>query len=342
MSQPAQLFHAGPSPHIRQPESTRRIMLWVIVALLPAALYGVYLFGANAALVLVLCTGFAVVLEALWQRMIGRPMVVGDGSAALTGLLLALNLPPNAPWWMCLIGAAVAVIVAKGVFGGLGQNVFNPALVARVFLLISFPVQMTDYAPPAAPFGTGAAVDAASYATPLAAMKEQLLTSGVLGPLEHGFTRLSGITGNMGGSLGEMSFLLLLLGGAFLLVRRVITWQIPASFIGTVVALTGLMHVIDPARYADPLFHLVTGGLMLGAFFMATDYVTSPMTAKGQLIFGVLCGLLTVVIRLWGGYPEGVSFAILLGNAAVPLIDRYTMPKVFGSTRGKPAKEARA
>ena len=227
---------------------------------------------------------------------------------------------------MALLGAAIAIVIGKMIFGGLGYNPFNPALVARVVLLISFPVQMTSWTAPA-PLSMG--FDAVSSATPLGEMKSAVMLTGQLPEMAtSGFDRY--FYGLMAGSLGEVSALVLLLGGLFLIFKRVITWHIPVSFIGSVVVMAGLFWLMDPTRYPSPLFHLLTGGLMLGVFFMATDMVTSPITAKGMLIFGCGCGLLTVLIRLFGGYPEGVSFAILLMNATTPLIDRYTRAEIYG------------
>ena len=238
-----------------------------------------------------------------------------------------MNLPSASPWWLVIIGSAAAIILGKAIYGGLGYNPFNPALVARVFLLISFPVQMTRWVVPAGPT-TG--MDAATGATPLGAAKEAVSLGKTLGEAAlPANTDL--LLGNVGGSLGEVGALALLAGGLFLLWRGHIRWQIPVGFIGTVVVITGIAHLADPTRYLSPVVHVLAGGLMLGAFFMATDMVTSPVTRKGMLIFGVGCGLLTAVIRLWGGYPEGVSFAILIMNALTPLIDRYTRPRVFGA-----------
>jgi electron transport complex protein RnfD len=255
-----------------------------------------------------------------------RPQSIADGSALLTGILLALNLPPSTPWWLSLLGAAIAILIGKQVYGGLGYNPFNPALVARVVLLISFPVQMTSWTTPA-PLGSG--VDAVTAATPLGEMKTAVMLTGKLPDMATaGFSNY--FLGNMGGSIGEVSALALLLGGLFLLYKKIITWHTPVSFIGSVIVISGIFWLVDPGRYPSPLFHLLTGGLILGAFFMATDMVTSPVTYRGMLIFGCGCGLITVLIRLFGGYPEGVSFAILLMNAATPLIDRYCRPKIYG------------
>jgi electron transport complex protein RnfD len=315
------------SPHIDSGATTSKIMRDVIYSLLPACAMAIYLFGLPGLRTLLLCTLGCMMFEALCNKLGGKPGTLRDGSAALTGILLALNLPPGSPWWLALLGAAIAIIIGKQVYGGLGYNPFNPALVARVVLLISFPVQMTIWAAPT-PFSTG--FDAVTAATPLGEWKTAVMLTGKL-PENLSAGTLNYLTGNMPGSLGEVSALALLLGGLYLLVRKVITWHIPISFIGTTLLLSGIFWLIDPTRYPDPLFHLLTGGLLLGAFFMATDMVTSPITTKGMLIFGIGCGALTVLIRLFGGYPEGVSFAILLMNAATPLIDRFVKPRVFGT-----------
>ena len=324
-------LYLSSSPHIHSGETTDKVMRLVIYALLPATLLSIYFFGLPALGVLLICTIGCVAFEALACKVMGRPQTVADGSAALTGILLALNLPPSSPWWMSLLGAAIAILIGKQIYGGLGYNPFNPALVARVVLLISFPVQMTSWTAPA-PLGSG--LDAITSATPLGEMKTAVMLTGKLPELAtSGFGNY--FIGNMGGSLGEVSALALLLGGLFLLYKKIITWHIPFSFIGTVVIISGIFWLIDPTRYPNPAFHLITGGLILGAFFMATDMVSSPVTYKGMLLFGFGCGLLTVLIRLFGGYPEGVSFAILLMNAATPLIDRYSRPKIYGQVEQK-------
>jgi len=319
-------LYLSSSPHIHSGETTDQVMRAVIYALLPACAVAVYYFGLPALTALILCTLGCVAAEALCQRAMGKRPTVTDGSAALTGILLALNLPPSSPWWLALIGSAVAIAVGKQVYGGLGYNPFNPALVARVVLLISFPVQMTTWTAPA-PLGSG--IDAVTSATPLGEMKTAVMLTGQIPvALQEGFGAY--FTGNMAGSLGEVSAAALLLGALYLLWKRIITWHIPVSYLGTVVVFGGLFWLIEPARYPGPLFHLLTGGLMLGAFYMATDMVTSPITGRGMLLYGIGCGLITVLIRLFGGYPEGVSFAILLMNAVTPLIDRFTKPKKFG------------
>ncbi len=298
----------------------------VIYALLPACAVSVYFFGLPALWVLVVCTAGCVGFEALCQKLMRRPVTISDGSAALTGILLALNMPPTSSWWLALVGSAVAIVIAKQVYGGLGYNPFNPALVARVVLLISFPVQMTSWSAPA-PLGSG--LDAVTSATPLGEWKTAVMLTGKMPEaMQQGLG--SYFVGNMAGCLGEVSALALLVGAAYLFWKKILTWHTPFSYLGSVVVLSGIFWLIDPAKYPSPLFHLVTGGLILGAFYMATDMVSSPVTGRGMVIFGVGCGVITVLIRLFGGYPEGVSFAILLMNAATPLIDRYTRPKKFG------------
>ncbi|MDF1536653.1 MAG: RnfABCDGE type electron transport complex subunit D [bacterium] len=325
----------APSPHLRSSATIETAMYGVIMALLPATAVGFYYFGLNAFRVTAVSILGCLFFEGFVLKMRGRDLVpLRDGSALLTGLLLAMNLPSGTPWWMVLVGAGVAIGLGKQVFGGLGYNPFNPALVARVFLLISFPVAMTSWPEPS-PFSMS--FDAVTKATPLGAMKTSLLMNGNVG--EAADMGLMGpFLGNVGGCLGEVSALALLIGGVILLARKIITWHIPVSYFATVIGMTGAFWLLDPQRYAPPTFHLVTGGLMLGAFFMATDYVTSPVTSSGMLIFGVGCGVITVLIRLFGGYPEGVSFAILLMNAATPIIDRYTRPRVFGYPAGREAR----
>lgn len=320
-------LYLSSSPHIHSGETTDKVMRAVIYSLLPACGVAIYFFGLPALLVLLICTGGCVVTEAVCNRLFGSKLSIVDGSAALTGILLALNMPPNSPWWLALLGAVIAIVIGKQVYGGLGYNPFNPALVARVVLLVSFPVHMTSWTTPA-PLGSG--IDAVTTATPLGEWKTAVMLTGKL-PENISSGMGDYFIGNMAGSLGEVSALALLLGAAYLFWKKIISWHVPLTFIVTVLGLGGLFWLIDPSRYPNPLFHLLTGGLVLGAFYMATDMVTSPVTGKGMIIFGFGCGLVTVLIRLFGGYPEGVSFAILLMNAATPLIDRYTRPRVFGT-----------
>jgi len=322
------MLYLSSSPHIRSSDSSAQIMRQVIYALLPACAAGLLFFGLPALLVLVESVASCLVAEAVCNVLMKRDQTLSDGSAVITGILLAMNLPPSSPWWMVLFGSFIAIVIGKQVYGGLGYNPFNPALVARVVLLISFPVQMTTWTA-AVPFTSG--FDAVAAATPLGEMKNALSLTGKLP--ENSPDLLSMAVGNIPGSFGEVSALLLLLGGLYLLWRKVITWHIPFSFIGAMVAFSGVLWLVDSSRYPDPLFHLLTGGLLLGAFFMATDMVTSPVTPRGMIVFGIGCGVITVLIRQFGGYPEGVSFAILLMNAATPLIDRYTRPRKFGAKK---------
>ncbi|PIU19380.1 MAG: electron transporter RnfD [Elusimicrobia bacterium CG08_land_8_20_14_0_20_59_10] len=297
-------------PYVREEDSIEKIMYTVSAALLPAIGASVYYFGPRILALLLVCVFSSAGFEYLFNRVRKQEPTFLDGSAVLTGVLLALNLPSNLPLWMAALGAFVAIVIVKQLFGGLGFNIFNPALAARVFLLISFPVAMTSWPVPFA-------VDAQTAASPLGILKTEGLQALSSMSLWQAFS------GGIGGSFGETSGLALLLGAAVLFWKRYITWIIPFSFIGMVFAFTGVFYLIDPSVYASPLFHMATGGLLLGAFFMATDMVTSPVSKRGQFVFGLGCGLLTAVIRLFGGYPEGVSFAILIMNAFVPLIDRW-------------------
>ena len=324
---PAPAYTLSSSPHARRDISIRSIMRDVLLALTPAALCGVYFFGLHALWVLALCVVSCIGLEALIQRFMGTKVTISDGSAAVTGLLVGMTMPPKAEWWLCITGALVAIGLGKHIFGGLGFNPFNPALLARVVLLISFPAQMTAFYSPSF-FG----LDAVSAATPLSQFHEGRIRG--LGIGEAADVSLwSAFFGNIPGSIGETSALALLLGGIFLLLRGHITWDIPVAMLGTVALVSGVCWWIDPVNFVQPTFHLITGGMMLAALFMATDMVTSPLTTKGKLIFGIGCGLITIVIRQWGGYAEAVSFGILLMNAAVPIIDRYTAPRLYGTGR---------
>jgi electron transport complex protein RnfD len=315
----------SPAPHAHSRDTTHRLMRDVLIALLPAFAVSVYFFGWGALWVAVVTITSCVAIEWAIQKFLLRTAPqISDLSAVVTGLLLAMNLPAGAPWWLAFIGSMVAIGIAKMSFGGIGKNPFNPALVGRVFLLISFPVQMTRWTLPQG----FAATDAVTGATPLAVLKEglsrELSVEQILDKAD--FTYLELLFGRIGGSAGEVSALALLAGFAYLLCRRVIRPHIPLSVIGTVALFSGVLWLADPSRFIDPLFHLLTGGLLLGAVFMATDYVTSPMHPKGMIIFGVGIGLLTVLIRVFGSYPEGISFAILMMNAAVPLLNKYCKP----------------
>ena len=315
------------SPHVHGSDSVSRNMYGVCIALVPALIASLWFFGLGAAIVLATSVVSCVFFEwAITKFLLKRPgCSICDGSAVLTGLLLGFNLPSNLPIWIIIVGALVAIGIGKMTFGGLGQNPFNPALVGRVFLLISFPVQMTTW--PVAGQLTSY-IDAETAATPLSIM-QNAIASGDPRILEQLPDATDMLIGQTGGSLGEVSALLLLLGCAFMLWRKIITWHIPVSILGTVAVFSCIMHTVNPV-YAMPHVVLMSGGLILGACFMATDYVTSPMTAKGQLIYGVCIGLLTVIIRNWGAYPEGMSFAILIMNAFTPLINTYCKPKRFG------------
>ena len=316
----------SPAPHIHDNLTVSKCMYNVIIALLPAFAVSLYFFGIGALIVTLSSILSCVIVEYLIQKyLLKEKPSIGNGSAILTGLLLAFNLPSNLPIWIILIGALVAIGIGRMTFGGLGCNPFNPALVGRVFLLVSFPVQMTTWPVPGQMV---AYLDAETGATPLAVMKEAI-KSGDASVLQRLPDAIDMLVGQTGGCLGEVSALALLIGLAYMLARRIVTWHIPVSILATVFVLAGLLHLSNPV-YASPVSVLLTGGMMLGACFMATDYVTSPMTAKGQIIYGVAIGMLTVVIRTFGAYPEGMSFAILIMNAFTPLINTYCKPKRFG------------
>lgn len=321
------------SPHVHGGNSVKKIMYGVIIAMLPALAVSLFYFGLGALQITLVAVASCVLFEWIIQKYLlkGKPSI-SDGSAIITGILLAFNVPSNLPIWMIIIGSLVAIGVAKMSFGGLGNNPFNPALVGRVFLLISFPVDMTSWPSPV--INRLALVDAQTGATPLAVIKEGLANGE---PLSNLMSKVPDIwhmfLGEMGGSLGEISAFAILIGGIYMLMKKIITWHIPVSVLASVAIFAGILHLVSPEQYADPLFHLVTGGLMLGAIFMATDMVTSPMTPIGQIIFGVGIGVLTVLIRVFGAYPEGVSFAILIMNAFVPLIDKGFKPKRFGEVK---------
>jgi len=326
----ANLLTISGSPHVHGDQSIRKIMWGVVAALVPALLVSFWYFGIGAFIITAVAVLSCMVTEYLVQKYIlkGQPSL-SDGSAVITGLLLAMNVPSNLPWWMMVIGSVVTIAVAKMSFGGLGKNPFNPALIGRVFLLISFPVAMTSWPLPIQ--NRWVLTDVVTGPTSLGVIKEGLDKGESLGSLISKVPSYAEmLIGNMGGSLGEVSALAILLGGLYMIFRRIITWHIPVSYILTVFLFTGILYLVDPAKFIDPLFHLLAGGLMLGAVFMATDMVTSPMSKNGMLVFGLGCGILTVLIRVWGAYPEGVSFAILIMNAFVPLINKGFKPSKFG------------
>ena len=297
------------SPHVRAELNVQKIMGWVLIALAPAGLAGVYFFGMQALVVMAVCVVACVLSELAWQKCAGQTCSVTDLSAAVTGLLLAYNLPPTIPLWMAVAGSVFSIIIVKQFFGGLGQNIVNPALAGRAMMLISWPVAMTTWT-----------LDGVTGATPLAIMK------GVsVGDLP---STMDMIIGRVGGCIGETSAIALLIGGIILLAKGIITWRIPVVYIATVAILSLLL-----GRSVGPVYEIVSGGLMLGAFFMATDYTTSPMSPKGHVVFALGCGLITMLIRAFGSYPEGVSFSILIMNIAVPLIDRYTRPQILGEVK---------
>ncbi len=350
------------SPHAHAQTSISQVMATVMLALTPATLFGFWLYGWPAINLWIVALGVAVLAEATTLKLMGRPVRAAllDGSALLTAWLLALSLPPWAPWWLAAVGSLFAIVVTKQVFGGLGQNLFNPAMAARVMLLISFPLEMTTWLAPlpitsatAPGFMQGLAItfsgvvpaDAVSSATLLGHVKtdlgrgfglDQILAGGLFQPTDM-------LLGERGGSLGETSSLLLLAGGLVLIWRRVITWPIPLAMLAGVALPALIAHLAAPAHFPGLAYHLLSGGLILGAFFIATDPVSSPNSVGGQLVFGFACGLLTWIIRTWGGYPEGVAFAVMLMNAATPVIDRYLKPRIYGRDRKGaalvPAKE---
>ncbi|SFM38034.1 electron transport complex protein RnfD [Ectothiorhodospira mobilis] len=346
-------------PHTHAPGGIATDMTWVALALAPATAFGVYLFGWPALNLLLVTVTSALAFEALCLKLARRPLrpALGDGSALVTGLLLALTLPPWAPWWIGMLGAGFALVVGKHVFGGLGQNLFNPAMLARVALLISFPLEMTTWVMPQPLSGAGVpgfleglAITFAGAPTP-----DALTGATVLGQAQTGLSQDLGLSQSLDGvydplqqtlgwvpaSLGEGSALLLLAGGGLLLARRIIGWEIPLALLGTLALLATAFMLVDPERHAGPGLHLISGGVLLAAFFIATDPVTSPATRAGRLLFGAGCGLLVFVIRTWGGYPEGIAFAILLMNAMTPLIDHYVRPRAFGrNRRGQPLEPA--
>ncbi|MDU1412665.1 MAG: RnfABCDGE type electron transport complex subunit D [Clostridium sp.] len=307
------LFNVSVSPHIKSKETVSTVMRDVLIALLPATIAGIIFFGIQAALVVIVGVGSAMLSEYLFNKITGRPNTLKNLSAAVTGLLLALNMPVSIPLWMVAVGSAFAIIIVKCVFGGIGQNIMNPALAARAFLLAAYPSQMTHWT-----------LDGVTKATPLAVLRAGSGSIPDLGSLFIG--------NGVAGCIGEVSALALLIGAAYLLYRKVISWHIPVAYIGTVLVFTTVLGR-NGFMSGNGLQEILLGGLMLGAFFMATDYTTSPTTKKGQLIFGIGCGVLTSIIRLYGGYAEGVSYSILIMNLLVPTIDKWTRPRVFGGAK---------
>ena len=321
------------SPHVHSGDSVEKNMYGVLIALIPALLCSFYYFGLGA--ILVTCVSVAAC--AFFEWAISKYLLrtnesgsVSDGSAIVTGVLLALNVPSNLPLWIIILGALFAIGIVKMTFGGLGCNLFNPALAGRAFMLISFPVQMTTWPVPGQSFMTYA--DATTSATPLALMKVAI-KEGDMSKLDQLPDTLSLFLGNSGGCMGEVCELAILIGFVFMLWRKIITWHIPVSILATVYIAFGLLYIANPNQFVNPNLEMLSGGLFLGAIFMATDYVTSPMSHKGQIVYGIAIGLLTVIIRTWGAYPEGMSFAILIMNAFTPLINNYFKPKRFGELK---------
>lgn len=343
---------AGPYTHERT--TIARTMGLVMLALTPATIFGLVQFGWPAVFLFSVTVGTALAAEALCLRIAGKPIrpFLMDGSALLSGWLLALTLPPWAPWWIGVLGSLIAIVVAKQIFGGIGQNLFNPAMVARVALLISFPLEMTTFVAPIPLFsaeapgflegvattfgraGSGVAFDAVTSASVLGHVRTELgLGHSLSQILPNSYDALAGVIGNVSGSMGETSAVLILFGGLFLIYKRVITWHIPVTMMVSIALLAGAMNLFDPDQFAGPFYHLVSGATLLGAFFIATDLVTSPVSIRGQILFGAGCGLLVYVIRTWTGYPEGVAFAVMLMNACTPLIDHWLRPRIYGRSR---------
>ncbi len=326
------IFTVSPSPHIHAGQSVPKLMYGVLIALLPALAVSTFYFGIGMIIITAVSVVSCILFEFLFQKYLlkNKPSHL-DGSAALTGLLLAFCLPANLPWWMVVIGALVSIGIAKMTFGGLGNNIFNPALVGRVFLFISFPAAMTKYPEPGQWWKY---LDATTGATPLGKMSESLANNMTVSEIMTTMpSNLDMFLGRMTGSAGEVAAFALLLGLFYMLWKKIITWHIPVSILLSVFIFTLALNTSNPEQFPTPMFHLLTGGLMLGAIFMATDYVTSPMSAKGMIIYGAGIGIITVLIRSFGAYPEGVQFAILLMNGFTPLINKYVKPKRFGEVK---------
>lgn len=323
----SKILTVSPSPHVHSGDTTQKIMYRVVYAMLPALAWSVFVFGLDALRVTLIAIAACLAFEFLIQKYLMKVKpTITDGSALITGILMAFNVPGNIPWWIIVIGSLAAVGIGKLSFGGLGNNIFNPALVGRVFLLISFPVQMTSW-----PVNNRSGIDAVTSATPLGVIKEGLMNGTPISDISGNLPSVSDMLfGNIGGSLGEISAFLLIIGGIYMLWKKVITWHTPVSVIFSVAFIATIFWLVDPNMYINPVYHVLTGGLMLGAIFMATDMVSSPMTPKGQIIYGIGIGVITISIRLFGAYPEGISFAILIMNAFTPLINNYVKPKRFG------------
>lgn len=337
MSQVNKLL-VSPSPHVHSGDSVEKNMYSVIIALVPAFVVSIFFFGVGALLVTLISILSCMLFEYAISRFLMKKeeVTILDGSAILTGFLLALNLPSNLPAWIVILGAFVAIGIGKMSFGGLGNNIFNPAILGRVFLLVSFPQQMTTWPTPNHIFDT---VDGSTSATPLGIAKG--LAKGAPGfSADQIPDLLETLVGQVGGSLGEVSAIALFIGFGYLLVKKVITWHIPIAILGTSFVIAAIMHAIDPTLYVTPTVHMLSGGMLLGSIYMATDYVTSPMSKSGMILYGVLIGVITMLIRLFGSYPEGMSFAILIMNGFTPLINMYMKPKLFGDKepKAKPAK----
>jgi len=328
-----QFLTVSPSPHIHSEETVKKLMYGVIIAMLPALAISFFVFGIGAIYVTLLSVLSCVIVEYMLTRyVLKKESTIMDGSAIITGILIAFNVPSSLPWWAVVLGSIVAIGVGKSAFGGLGNNPFNPALVGRVFLLVSFPVQMTSWPVPF--ISRFQFMDATTGATPLAVIKEGIDAGIPVSELMKEIpSYLNLFLGGLGGSIGEISAIGLFIGFLYMLWKKIITWHTPIAMLGTVFVFTGILWLMNPDKYIDPVFHLITGGVLLGAFFMATDYVTSPMTTKGMLIYGVGIGFITVVIRVFGSYPEGVSFAILIMNGFVPIMNKYIKPKRFGNKK---------
>lgn len=322
------------SPHFKSDLTVNKIMRHVIIALIPVLIASVYFFGLRALFIIAVTTLSTVLTEHIVCLIQKKKSTIKDGSAVITGILLAMVLPPSFPWWMAVIGGFVAIVLGKAVFGGLGYNIFNPALVGRAFLQAAYPTAITTWSKIADwSKGVSMQLDAVSVSTPLAHIKSQMtnVSKGTLESISlEPYSYLELFLGKIPGCIGETSAIAILIGAIYLFYKKVLEWRIPTFYIGTVIVFSGILYLVNPAKYPDPLFHVLAGGLMLGAFFMATDMVTSPVTKRGRMIFGIGAGIIVVVIRTYGGLPEAVMYSILFMNAFTPLLDRYTAPKVFG------------